>query len=62
MAILHGKMKPKEKDEIMHRFKNGESGADVHARMSIFLQYLFRRILSNINKRLIIIDFFIRTH
>ena len=28
------------------RFKNGESGSDVHARMSIFLQYLFRRILS----------------
>ncbi|MDR2780909.1 MAG: ATP-dependent DNA helicase RecG [Holosporaceae bacterium] len=24
VAILHGKMKPKEKDEIMSRFKNGE--------------------------------------
>ena len=29
-----------------YRFKDGESGSDVHARMSIFLQYLFRRILS----------------
>ena len=29
-----------------YRFKDGESGADVHARTSIFLQYLFRRILS----------------
>ena len=32
--------------EYFYRFKNGESGADVHARMSIFLQYLFRRILA----------------
>ena len=24
VAYLHGKMKPKEKDEIMERFKNGE--------------------------------------
>ena len=31
---------------FFYRFINGESGADVHARMSIFLQYLFRRILS----------------
>ena len=31
---------------FFYRFVNGESGADVHARMSIFLQYLFRRILS----------------
>lgn len=29
-----------------YRFKNGENGADVHARMSIFLQFLFRRILA----------------
>ncbi len=29
-----------------YRFKDGESGSDVHARISIFLQYLFRRILS----------------
>lgn len=39
----------KEQKEVgifFYRFKNGESGADVHARMSIFLQYLFRRILS----------------
>lgn len=32
--------------EFYFRFKNGESGSDVSARMSIFLQYLFRRILS----------------
>ena len=32
--------------EYFYRFKDGESGADVHARISIFLQYLFRRILS----------------
>lgn len=32
--------------EFFYRFKGGESGADVHSRMSIFLQYLFRRILS----------------
>ena len=32
--------------EYFYRFKDGESGADVHSRMSIFLQYLFRRILS----------------
>lgn len=32
--------------EFFYRFKDGESGADVHSRMSIFLQYLFRRILS----------------
>lgn len=31
---------------FFYRFINSESGADVHARMSIFLQYLFRRILS----------------
>ena len=31
---------------FFYRFINGESGADVHARISIFLQYLFRRILS----------------
>jgi broad specificity phosphatase PhoE len=39
----------KEQKEVgvyFYRFKNGESGADVHARMNIFLQYLFRRILS----------------
>ena len=36
----------KKVGEYFYRFKNGESGADVHARMSIFLQYLFRRILS----------------
>ena len=36
----------KEVGVFFYRFKNGESGADVHARMSIFLQYLFRRILS----------------
>ena len=39
----------KEQEEVgvyFYRFKNGESGADVHARMNIFLQYLFRRILS----------------
>ena len=29
-----------------YRFKNGENGADVHDRMSIFLQFLFRRILA----------------
>ena len=32
--------------EYFYRFKDGESGADVHSRISIFLQYLFRRILS----------------
>ena len=32
--------------EYYYRFKNGESGSDVAARMAIFLQYLFRRILS----------------
>ena len=31
---------------FFYRFKDGESGSDVHARISIFLQYLFRRILS----------------
>ena len=39
----------KEQKEVgiyFYRFKNGESGADVHARMNIFLQYLFRRILA----------------
>ena len=39
----------KEQEKVgvfFYRFKNGESGADVHARMSLFLQYLFRRILS----------------
>ena len=36
----------KEVGVFFYRFKNGESGADVHARMSIFLQYIFRRILS----------------
>jgi broad specificity phosphatase PhoE len=39
----------KEQKEVgvyFYRFKNGESGPDVHARMNIFLQYLFRRILS----------------
>jgi len=39
----------KEQEEVgvyYYRFKNGESGADVSCRMSIFLQYLFRRILS----------------
>ena len=32
--------------EYFYRFKDGESGADVYSRTSIFLQYLFRRILS----------------
>lgn len=36
----------KKVGEYYYRFKNGESGSDVHSRMSIFLQYLFRRILS----------------
>ena len=36
----------KKVGEYFYRFKDGESGADVHSRMSIFLQYLFRRILS----------------
>ena len=36
----------KEVGVFFYRFKNGESGADVHARTSMFLQYLFRRILS----------------
>ena len=31
---------------FFYRFKDGESGSDVHARISIFLQYLFRRILA----------------
>ena len=36
----------KEVGEFFYRFKNGESGADVLARMLIFLQYIFRRMRS----------------
>ena len=31
----------KKVGQYFYRFKDGESGADVHSRMSIFLQYLF---------------------
>ena len=36
----------KKVGEYFYRFKNGESGADVYGRISIFLTDLFRRILS----------------
>ena len=34
-----------------YRFKDGESGSDVHARVCIFLQNIIRRLLSNDSKK-----------
>ena len=44
--MKHQFKEQKEVGIFFYRFKNGESGADIHARMSLFLQHIFRRILS----------------